>query len=207
MPSFAEHNIGPKLTMVAKSVHGLLAHLSGFTRIVHAGITSHHDFHSLVFFLVLLERTLRHLTYPQLTELQKRWALYAAGSMAQHLQTIWGDQVGEKRDVEIDETESASRIPAILNARFGGELWNVQTFDTLDIAWRGAHRAVGRDHGVLSRLEAELALQCAKGLESAHEALANAEQKKQKANEELGEAQTDLDRANEKKQQQGKSTR
>ena len=152
----------PKLTFVAKTVRGLLAHLSGFTRTAQAGIAnSHHDFHPLVFFLVLLERTLRHLTYPQLTHLQKRWALHAAAMMTKHLKFIWDNQLCEDGGSERrDKTHSTSHSPAILNTRFGGQLWNTQKFASLEIAWRGVHRAVAQDRDVISRLDAELVRQC-----------------------------------------------
>ena len=197
-------SVDRKLGFAIKSVEGLLSHLPGLTRAVHTTIPDialHHDFHPLVFFLVLLERTMRQLTYPQLSDWQKRWALHSAATIARHLQAIWDQPVDDALEAAVtDEVLPVSNSPAALNARFGGQLWSNQVFDD-NLVWRAVHNAFARDREKIMRLK--IALE--KKSREAKETLDDAKRQQQSAQRALDEArrpqqsaQRALDQANQK---------
>ena len=163
----------------AKSTHSLLAHLADFIRAAHAdlddldGLVSHHDFHPLVFFLVLLERTLRHLTYPELSHCQKQWALHTATTLTRQLTKIW-DQKLSPDTAASNATLSVSNNPVTLRPRFAGELWSAKRFGTPvpRLAWDVVYTEVARNRGgIIALLEKELVYDCGEEARHPREAL------------------------------------
>ena len=198
-----------KLKFVANSVHGLLLHLSGFIRNVLRAERSHQDFHPLVFLLIFLERTLRHLTYRDLSGWQKRWALHAAASVACQLGKIWNCPVQPGSDDIDDRAIMSMKYPGVLYARFGGQLWGVQRLGTgipglvaPGLAWGAAHFVIAQNRNVIARLETELLRVCAVDVRDkerecadAQTALDGAPQSLADAQRALGDAQRECDGA------------
>ena len=160
----------PSLSFAAKSVHGLLGHLNGFTRKAQRNDRSHHDFHSLIFLLILLERTLRHLTYPQLSDLQKRWALRTAAKMSQRLRVVWDRAVPPEDSADDAVIDVANSSKSSLGPRFSARLWKAQRFDTFDVACTALHNTIAHDRDVIARLITELERECRENVQKAQAA-------------------------------------
>ena len=109
----------------------------------------------MIFLLILLERTLRHLSYLDLNDSQKQWALRTAASLACHLRKRWDCPV------QLDCGDLGATIPecppAALSSRFGSALWSVQPqFTDLTMAWGAAHSQIAQNRDVILQLKMKL---------------------------------------------------